>query len=68
MPFCIDDEKLSKKYKAIWTMIEDLKNIELNALPPYNDRYLKYKTRTYADKFYTNFRSLNVHVNLNENL
>ena len=27
MSFCIDDEKLLKKYKAIWTKIEDLKNI-----------------------------------------
>ena len=31
--FRIDDEKLLEKYKAIWTKIEDLKNIELNALP-----------------------------------
>ena len=30
--FCMDDEKLSEKYKAIWNKIEDLKNIELNAL------------------------------------
>ena len=30
MSFRIDDEKLLKKYKAIWTRIEDLKNIELN--------------------------------------
>ena len=27
MPFRIDDEKLLEKHKAIWTMIEDLKNI-----------------------------------------
>ena len=33
MSFRIDDEKLLEKYKAIWTKIEDLKNIELNALP-----------------------------------
>ena len=31
MSFRIDDEKLLEKYKAIWTRIEDLKNIELNA-------------------------------------
>ena len=30
MSFRIDDEKLLKKYKAIWTRTEDLKNIELN--------------------------------------
>ena len=33
MSSCIDDEKLLEKYKAIWTKIKDLKNIELNALP-----------------------------------
>ena len=29
MSFCIDDVMLLEKYKAIWTKIEDLKNIEL---------------------------------------
>ena len=38
-------EKLLEKYKAIWTNIEDLKNIELNALPVYNDWYIKIKMR-----------------------
>ena len=52
IPFCIDDEKLLKKYKAIWTKIEDLKNIELNALPVYDDRYMKTKIRAYDDKLY----------------
>ena len=37
MSFYIYDEKISKdkkkKKKNIWTKIEDLKNIELNALP-----------------------------------
>ena len=41
MSFCMDDEKLLEKYKAIWTKIEDLKNIELNALPVYDDGYKK---------------------------
>ena len=31
MSFRIDDEKLLEKYEAIWTKIEDLKKIELNA-------------------------------------
>ena len=31
MSFRIDDEKILGKYKAFWTKIEDLKNIELNA-------------------------------------
>ena len=60
MSFCTDDEKLLQKYKGIWTNIEDLKNIKLNALPVYNDRHIKTKIRTFVDKVYTNFRSLNV--------
>ena len=31
--FRIDDETLLETYKTVWTKIEDLKNIELNALP-----------------------------------
>ena len=41
--FRIDDEKLLEKYKAIWTKIEDLKNIKLNALPVYDGRHVKTK-------------------------
>ena len=37
MSFRLDDENLSEKYKGIWTKIEDLKSIELNALPVYDD-------------------------------
>ena len=44
-----DDEKLLQKYKAIWTKIEDLKNIELNALPVYDDRYIKTQLRRKGD-------------------
>ena len=29
----VDDEKLLKKNKTIWTEIEDLKNIEVNVSP-----------------------------------
>ena len=43
------DEKLLQKYKAIWTKIEDLKNIELNALPVYDDRYIKTQLRRKGD-------------------
>ena len=57
MPFCIDDEKL---LKAIWTKIEDLRNIELNALPGSDDRYIKIKIRTDRKNVYTNFRGVNV--------
>ena len=51
---------LLEKYKAIYTKIEDLKNIELNTLPVYDDRYIKTKIKTYDDKVFTNFRDLNV--------
>ena len=44
--FCIDHKKLFKKHKANWTKIEDLKNIELNHLEVYDDRYIKTKIRT----------------------
>ena len=60
MSFCIDDEKLLEKYKAIWTKILDLKNIDLNALPVYDDRYIKTTTGTFRDKVYTDFCTLNV--------
>ena len=52
MSFHVDDEKLVEKYKAIWTKVEDLTNIELNALPVYDDNYIKTKIRTYGDKVY----------------
>ena len=60
MSFRIDDAKLLEKYKAIWTKIEDLKKIELNALQVYDDRYIKTKIRTFGDKVYANFRGSNV--------
>ena len=60
MSFHLDDENLSEKYKDIRTKIEDLKNIELNALPVYDNRYKKPTIRTYGDKVFTNFHGLNV--------
>ena len=44
MSFRKDDEKILEKYKAIWTKIEDLENIKLNALSVCDDRYIKTKT------------------------
>ena len=58
--FRIDDQKLLQKYKAISTKIEIKKKKKLNALPVYDDRYIKTKVRTHSDKVYTNFRGLNV--------
>ena len=60
MSLRIGGEKLLEKYKGIWNKIEDIKNIESNALPVYDDRYIKTKIRRYGDKIYTNFRDLNV--------
>ena len=37
--------------------------IELNALPIYDDRYIKTKIRTCGDKVYTNFCGLDVPQN-----
>ena len=48
MPFRTDEEKPAEKKKC------------LNALPVYDDRYIKTKIRIYGDKVYTNFRDLNV--------
>ena len=59
MLFRIDVEKLLEKYKTIWSKIENLKIVILNALQVYNDRYIKTKIRTYGDKVYANFRVLN---------
>ena len=36
------------------------KNIKLNSLPVYDDRYIKSKIKTYVDNAFTNFRALNV--------
>ena len=55
MSFHIDDEKLLEKYKAIWSKIEDLKNVKLNVLPVYEIRYIKTKMKTYGDIVYNNF-------------
>ena len=60
MSLHIDDNKLFEKYKIIWSKIDDLRNIKLTALPVYDDRFIKTKTRTYGDKVYTNFCGLNV--------
>ena len=48
MYFGVEDEKSKaiRKVKAIWTKIEDLKNIKRNALSVYDDRYLKTRIRT----------------------
>ena len=59
MSFLLDVEKLLEINKGLRTKIEDLKNIELNASPVYDDRYRKTKTTTYDDKVYSKYHSLN---------
>ena len=45
------------------------KNIQLNVLPAYDNRYIKTKRYTYGDKVYTNFRcGLNVIEDLVESV
>ena len=60
MFFCIDDGKVLEKHKGILSKIKDLKIIELNVLPAYDDRYIKTKIRKHSDKVYANVRSLNM--------
>ena len=50
-------------YKTSWTKIQDLKNIESDALPVYDDRYTKTKIRANGDKVYTNSCGSNVSEN-----
>ena len=47
MPFNKDDKKPLEKYKTIWNKIEEFENIELNASPVYDDRYIKTKIKTW---------------------
>ena len=45
----LDDDRLLEKYEASWTKIEDLQNIETNALLVYDNRYIKTKIRKYGE-------------------
>ena len=47
---CINDNKLLEKYKTIWTKIEDLKSIKLDALAVFDDKCVKTKIRTYGNQ------------------
>ena len=40
--------------------IEDFKNIKLNSLPGYDDKYIKIKIKTFGDKVCNNFLGLKV--------
>ena len=54
MSSLIDNNKLVEAYKSICTKIEDLKHIELDALPVFYI-IIKNKITEYGDKFYTIF-------------
>ena len=58
--YCTGDGNLLKKYRAIWTKIEDLINIELKVLLVYDHRYIKSKIKTHGDKVHSNFCGLNM--------
>ena len=45
MSWFTDDDKLLEIYKTIWTKIDDWKNIELDALPVYDDSQNKHIRR-----------------------
>ena len=46
MVFRIDDEKVLKNIKLVALRLKILKNINLNTLVLYDDRYIKTKIRT----------------------
>ena len=56
MSYRLDNKKLLQKYKAIWIKIKELKSTMLNALPIYQNRYIKSKIRANGGKVYTNLR------------
>ena len=45
MSLHINDDTLFEKHKTIWTKIEDLKNIESDTLPVFDNRYQKNNTK-----------------------
>ena len=65
MSFCIDDDKLSKKFKTIWSQIEDLQIGKFNALPAHNESFriifinsvLVYENKYYLEVYLDNCTS-----------
>ena len=54
MSSLVDDDNLLKKINT-----EDVKNIGLNVLPVYDNRYIKTKITKYGHQLCTNFCGLN---------
>ena len=47
----IHDDKLLEKNKTIWTKMEGLVNIKLNALPVHDESHIKIKIKAYKVNF-----------------
>ena len=47
----IHDHELLEKNKTIWTKMEGLLNIKLNALPVHGESHIKIKIETYKVNF-----------------
>ena len=60
MSFHIDKEKLLGIMKLFGLRLKIVLKNRLNALPVYDDIYIKITKRTYGDKIHTNFRYLYV--------
>ena len=57
MPFIVKDKQILKKYTKIWETIEGLMEINFESKPVFgdDDKYIKTKTKAYADSIITNF-------------
>ena len=57
--FKVKDKQLLKNYNKIWKKIERLMSIDFDSKPVYgdDDKYIKTKTKTYADSMITNFHN-----------
>ena len=60
MSLMVKDKQLLKNYNKIWKKIERLMSINFNCKTTYgddDDKYIKTKTKTYADIIITNFHN-----------
>ena len=59
MSFRVNNKKLLKDYNTIWGKMEKLLRIDFESKPAYgdNDKYIKRKTKIYADNMITNFHN-----------
>ena len=59
MSFRVNNKQLLKNYNKIWEKIEKLMKINFESKPVYgdDDKYIKAKTKIYADSIVTNFHN-----------